>query len=45
MSIDTLMWIQRSFDVSQARKRVGEIKVVRFVSNAKSAAQPGLFEG
>lgn len=45
MSMDTLMRMQCSFDIAQARKRAGEINVARFVPKAKSGVQPGLFEG
>lgn len=45
MSMDTLMRMQCSFDIAQARKRAGEINVLRFVPKAKSGVQPGLFEG
>ena len=33
VSMDTLMRMQNSFDVAQARKREGEIKVARFKGN------------
>jgi antitoxin HigA-1 len=32
VSMDTLMRMQNSFDIAQARKREGEIKVERFVA-------------
>ncbi|MCA3564164.1 MAG: HigA family addiction module antidote protein [Methylocystis sp.] len=32
VSMDTLMRMQNSYDISQARKREGEIKVARFVN-------------
>ena len=31
VSMDTLMRMQNSYDIAQARRRAGEIKVVRFV--------------
>jgi antitoxin HigA-1 len=45
MSMDTLMRMQCSFDIAQARKRAGEINVARFVPMPKTERQPGLFEG
>lgn len=42
MSMDTLMRMQCSFDIAQARKRAGEINVVRFVPKAKQDPQPKL---
>lgn len=33
VSMDTLMRMQNSFDIAQARKREGEIKVARFKGN------------
>jgi addiction module HigA family antidote len=45
MSMDTLMRMQCSFDIAQARKRAGEINVARFVPTPKTERQPGLFEG
>lgn len=45
MSMDTLMRMQCSFDIAQARKRAGEINVARFVQKAKPAdPQPNLFK-
>jgi addiction module HigA family antidote len=40
-SMDTLMRMQNSFDIAQARKREGEIKVARYEgkSNEKSKAR------
>ena len=32
VSMDTLMRMQNSFDIAQARKRSGDIKVARFVA-------------
>lgn len=45
MSMDTLMRMQCSFNIAQARKRAGEINVARFVPMPKTERQPGLFEG
>jgi plasmid maintenance system antidote protein VapI len=37
VSMDTLMRMQNSFDIAQARKREGEITVARFSGAAESA--------
>ena len=37
VSIETLMRMQASFDIAQARKRAGEIKVARYVPGAGAA--------
>jgi addiction module HigA family antidote len=42
VSMDTLMRMQNSFDIAQARKREGDIDVDRFVPQEKSEQQPGL---
>ena len=42
VSMDTLMRMQNSFDIAQARKRAGEIKVAPYQPAAKPAAQPRL---
>ncbi len=40
--MDTLMRMQNSFDIAQARKRAGEIKVARYQPKAKAEPQSGL---
>jgi hypothetical protein len=40
--MDTLMRMQNSFDIAQARKRAGEIKVARYQPKVKADLQPGL---
>ena len=40
--MDTLMRMQNSFDIAQARKRAGEINVARYRPKAKAEPQPGL---
>jgi antitoxin HigA-1 len=42
VSMDTLMRMQNSFDIAQARSREGEIKVDRYVPKAKSSVEPKL---
>jgi addiction module HigA family antidote len=42
LSMDTLMRMQCSYDIAQARTREGEIKVARYVPRPKSADQPAL---
>jgi antitoxin HigA-1 len=42
VSMDTLMRMQNSFDIAQARSREGEIKVDRYVPRAKDSAEPKL---
>jgi len=42
VSMDTLMRMQNSHDIAQARKREGEIDVVRYVSKVKTGRQPDL---
>ncbi len=42
VSMDTLMRMQNSYDIAQARKREGEIDVARYVSKEKAGQQPGL---
>jgi addiction module HigA family antidote len=41
--MDTLMRMQNSFDIAQARKREGEIAVARYVSKTPAESQPKLF--
>ena len=42
VSMDTLMRMQSSYDIAQARKREGEIEVARFRSNGSNPdPQPG----
>ena len=41
VSMDTLMRMQNSYDIAQARKREGEIKVARFAGRP-AGPQPGL---
>jgi len=40
--MDTLMRMQNSFDIAQARKRAGEINVARYHPKAKAEPQTGL---
>mgnify|MGYP004138746871 CR=1 FL=1 len=40
--MDTLMRMQNSYDIAQARKREGEIKVARYALKTKPDQQPGL---
>ena len=40
--MDTLMRMQNSFDIAQARKRAGEINVARYQPKAKVEQQPRL---
>ncbi len=40
--MDTLMRMQNSFDIAQARKRAGEINVARYQPKAKAEPQPGM---
>ena len=42
VSMETLMRMQNSYDIAQARRREGEIKVDRYVSKAKELTQPKL---
>jgi addiction module HigA family antidote len=42
VSMDTLMRMQNSYDIAQARAREGEIKVARYVAPAPPAEQPKL---
>ena len=42
VSMDTLMRMQNSYDIAQARKREGDIDVSRYVSKAKTGQQPGI---
>lgn len=42
VSMDTLMRMQSSFDIAQARKREGEIKVAPYRPAAKPVPQPRL---
>ena len=39
LSMETLMRMQNSFDIAQARKREGEIDVARYVPKVADAAQ------
>lgn len=43
VSMDTLMRMQNSYDIAQARRREGEIDVVRYVSKTKDGQQPGVY--
>ena len=44
VSMDTLMRMQNSYDIAQARKRAGQIKVARYVpKNAPRTEQPQPF--
>ena len=38
VSMDTLMRMQNSYDIAQARRRAGQIKVARFVRKVSPAA-------
>jgi plasmid maintenance system antidote protein VapI len=40
--MDTLMRMQNSYDIAQARKREGEIDVARYAPDGKSERQPGM---
>jgi len=42
VSMDTLMRMQNSYDIAQARKREGEIDVARYAADGKSGRQPGM---
>lgn len=42
ITMDTLMRMQCSYDIAQARAREGDINVARFVPRSKPAEQPGL---
>ncbi len=42
VSMDTLMRMQSSYDIAQARKREGDIKVAPYQPAAKPAPQPTL---
>jgi len=42
VSMDTLMRMQNSYDIAQARRREGDIKVRRFKAPAAGGAQPKL---
>ena len=42
VSMDTLMRMQNSFDITEARRREGEIKVDRYITKAKDSAEPKL---
>lgn len=41
VSMDTLMRMQNSYDIAQARKRENEIDVARYVPKPKDGQQPG----
>jgi addiction module HigA family antidote len=41
VSMDTLMRMQNSYDIAQARKREGEIAVVRYQPPSSTASSPG----
>jgi antitoxin HigA-1 len=43
VSMETLMRMQNSFDIAQARKRDGEIMVARYVAKAHDEPQPRTF--
>lgn len=43
VSMDTLMRMQNSFDIAQARKREGQIAVARYVPKPPVEPQPKLF--
>lgn len=43
VSMDTLMRMQNSYDIAQARKREGEITVARYQPKPPAQPQPGLF--
>jgi len=40
VSMDTLMRMQNSFDIAQARKRSGEIKVARYAGGKAGGSRP-----
>lgn len=42
VSMDTLMRMQNSFDITQARKRAGEIKVARYAGGNPGDSSPAL---
>ena len=42
VSMETLMRMQNSYDIAQARSREGEITVNRYVSKVKESTQPKL---
>lgn len=41
-SMETLMRMQHAYDIAQARQKVGDIAVPRYVPKAKPEPQPGL---
>lgn len=43
VSMDTLMRMQNSYDIAQARKREGDIKVARYMPKTKTDRQPGAY--
>ena len=43
VAMDTLMRMQNSYDIAEARRREGEIAVARYVPNAPAEPQPKLF--
>jgi addiction module HigA family antidote len=43
VKMDTLMAMQTSFEIAEARKREGEIQVQPYVAKAKTEPQPKLF--
>ena len=43
VSMDTLMRMQNSYDIAQARRREGEIDVARYVSKTKDGQQLGVY--
>ncbi len=43
VAMDTLMRMQNSFDIAQARKREGTISVTRYVAKPPAEPQPKLF--
>lgn len=40
VSMDTLMRMQNSYDIAEARKREGEIAVARYVPNTQGESRP-----
>lgn len=42
VGMDTLMRMQNSYDIAQARKREGDIKVPRYAPKTKAGTQPGI---
>jgi hypothetical protein len=40
--MDTLMRMQNSFDIAEAHKREGDIRVQPYVAEAKTDSQPNL---